>query len=397
MGINSCVTGGRFMIYFDQAASSFPKPKEVTDAVVQALTKYGANPGRGSHKLANEAGNKIYEARVQLAKFFGLTDPRRVIFTQNATGAINQGIQGLSLQNGDHVITTAYEHNSVRRPLERLKKEIGIKITYIQPDINGEINVGQLESVITAETKLLVVTHGSNLTGAIIPIEELGEICYKHKLLFMVDASQTAGILPIDMEKLNIDLLAFAGHKGLMGPQGTGALLINKNIELKPLLTGGTGHLSERIEQPEELPERLESGTLNTPGIAGLLAGLSFIKKTGLDEIFIHEKMLIDACIKGLNKIEGVTVYGPAENIKRLAVISFNIDGVDSQEVAMILDQHYDIAVRAGLHCSPLAHQTIETIQNGGAVRASFGIYNTLNEVEKFVQAIEEIRAGYLV
>lgn len=385
------------MIYFDQSASSFPKPKEVTDAVVEALTKYGANPGRGSHALANEAGNKIYETRVQLAEFFGLSDPNHVIFTQNATAAINQGILGLSLKAGDHIITTAYEHNAVRRPLERLKKEKGVEITYIQPNLNGEMNIDSLEKAITASTKLLVATHGSNLTGAIIPIELLGEISKKHNLIFMVDASQTAGILPINMEKLNIDLLAFAGHKGLMGPQGTGALLINKNIELKPLITGGTGHYSERIEQPEELPERLESGTLNTPGIAGLLAGLQFVKQKGLDEIFKHEQMLTEACIKGLKKIDGVTVYGPDETVKRLAVISFNIDGVDSQEVAMILDQHYHIAVRAGLHCSPLAHQSIGTIQRGGAIRASFGIYNTLEEVEKFVQAIEEIRTGYLV
>ncbi|HHY74927.1 MAG TPA: aminotransferase class V-fold PLP-dependent enzyme [Bacillus bacterium] len=385
------------MIYFDQAASSFPKPKVVTDAVVEVLTKYGANPGRGGHALANEAGNKIFEARVGVAQFFGLSDPRRVIFTQNATMALNQGIQGLSLKQGDHVITTSYEHNSVRRPLERLKREQGIEITYIQPNVNGEINIEELENVITSATKLIVATHGSNLTGAIIPIEELGEISKKHKLLFMVDASQTAGILPINMEQMNIDLLAFAGHKGLMGPQGTGALLLNKNIELTPLLTGGTGHFSARIEQPEELPERLESGTLNTPGIAGLLAGLLFIKELGLDEIFKHEQMLTEACMAGLGKIAGVTVYGPHKNVKRLAVISFNINGVDSQEVAMILDQHYKIAVRAGLHCSPLAHQAIATLQEGGTVRASFGIYNTLEEVGKFVQAIEEIRAGYLV
>lgn len=385
------------MIYFDQAASSFPKPEGVTAAVIEALTKYGANPGRGSHSLANEAGNKIYEARVQLAQFFGLSDPRRVIFTQNATGALNQGIQGLILKRGDHVITTSYEHNSVRRPLERLKREQGIEITYIQPNKNGDISLEELEKAITASTKLLVVTHGSNLTGAILPIQQLGEISKKHNLIFMVDASQTAGILPINMAEMNIDLLAFAGHKGLMGPQGTGALLINKNIKLQPLFTGGTGHFSERIEQPEELPENLESGTLNTPGIAGLLAGVLFIKGKGLAEIFKHEHVLTEACINGLKKIEGVTIYGPDEDVKRLAVISFNIDGVDSQEVAMILDQHYKIAVRAGLHCTPLAHQTIETIQAGGTVRASFGIYNTLNEVQQFVKAIEEIRTGYLV
>lgn len=385
------------MIYFDQAASSFPKPKEVTDAVVEALTEYGANPGRGGHELANKAANKIYETRVYLAKLFGLNDPRRVIFTQNATAALNQGILGLPLKSGDHIITTSYEHNSVRRPLELLKRDVGIEITYIQPNHNGEIDINALEKSIIASTKLIIVTHGSNLTGAIIPIEKIAEIAQKNNLVYMVDASQTAGILPIDMGKIGIDILAFAGHKGLMGPQGTGALLIKKNIELRPLLTGGTGHFSEQIEQPLELPERLESGTLNTPGIAGLLSGIQFVEQTGLDEIYKHEQLLTECCLKGLEKIEGVRIYGPDSSIRRLAVVSFNIEGIDSQEVAMILDQHYKIAVRAGLHCTPLAHQSIGTVEIGGTIRASFGIYNTVNEVEKFVQAIEEIRAGYLV
>ncbi|NSL52364.1 aminotransferase class V-fold PLP-dependent enzyme [Calidifontibacillus erzurumensis] len=385
------------MIYFDHAATSFPKPQEVTDAVIEALTVYGANPGRGGHKLANAAAKKIFETRRELAQFFGLADPNRVIFTQNATAALNQGIFGLSFEQGDHIITTSYEHNSVRRPLERLKREVGVEITYIQPDQNGRINLEDVEKAINARTKLLVATHGSNLTGAIIPIEKLGEICKKHQLTFMVDASQTAGILPIHMTDMNIDLLAFPGHKGLMGPQGTGALLINNKIDLKPLFTGGTGHFSERLEQPEEYPERLESGTLNTPGIAGLLAGLLHIKKVGLEQIFHHEQMLAEECVSRLKKIEGVTVYGPDEGVKRLGVVSFNIDGIDSQEVALILDQHYNIAVRAGLHCSPLAHQSIGSIHTGGAIRASFGIYNTIAEVEQFVCAIEEIRTAYFV
>ncbi|WP_017756747.1 aminotransferase class V-fold PLP-dependent enzyme [Calidifontibacillus oryziterrae] len=385
------------MIYFDQAASSFPKPKEVAEAVAEAINEYGANPGRGGHTLANKAAAKIYDTRVKLANFFGLHNPRHVIFTQNATAALNQGILGLSLESGDHIITTSYEHNSVRRPLEYLKRVKGIEITYIEPTSNGEINFEQLEYSIKPTTKLLIVTHGSNLTGAIIPIEKLGAIAKKKNLIFMVDASQTAGILPINMTEMGIDLLAFAGHKGLMGPQGTGALLVNNNIELKPIVTGGTGRQSEQIEQPSELPERLESGTLNTPGIVGLLEGLKFIEKTGLDQIFKHEQTLTEVCLTGLNKIEGVRIYGPDIASNRLAVISFNIEGIDSQEVAMILDQHYQIAVRAGLHCSPLAHQSIGTVEIGGTLRASFGIYNTLEEVEKFVQAIEEIRAGYLI
>ncbi|WP_102348072.1 aminotransferase class V-fold PLP-dependent enzyme [Bacillus sp. Marseille-P3661] len=383
------------MIYFDQAASSFPKPKEVTNAVIEVLTEYGANPGRGGHQLASKAAAKIYETRVELATLFGLKDPRRVVFTQNATGALNQAIFGLSLKAGDHVITTSYEHNSVRRPLEALKKKIGIEITYIQPDVNGDFNSIKLENAIQANTKLLVVTHGSNLTGIIMPIEKLADIAKRNNIIFMVDASQTAGILPIYMDEIGIDLLAFAGHKGLMGPQGTGALLINKNIELTPMLTGGTGHSSEMVEQPDELPDRLESGTLNTPGIAGLLEGVRFVKNKGLDKIFEHEKELTNACIKGLQSIDKVHVFGPDLYEKRLAVVPFIIEGIDSQEVAMILDQHYQIAVRAGLHCSPLAHESIGTIAIGGTLRASFGVYNTLDEVEKLITAVEEIKQGY--
>lgn len=383
------------MIYFDQAASSFPKPRAVADAVYQAITEYGANPGRGGHALSIMAGDKIYETRVKLAAFFGLKEPKRVIFYNNATGAINQGIKGLSLQKGDHVITTSYEHNAVRRPLEHLKETIGIELTYIKLDINGQLDGNDLESHIKENTKLMVATHGSNLTGMITPIKKIGEITKKRNITFMVDASQTAGILPIHMEEMNIHILATAGHKGLLGPQGTGVLLVQPGIELDPIIQGGTGNYSEEVLQPNVWPEKLESGTLNTPGIAGLLAGVEEVEKMTLDSIYAHEYKLTKKCLEGLAKIEGITVLGPNLDNKRLAVIAFTIPGIDSHEIATILDQHYKIAVRAGIHCAPLAHESVGTIENG-AVRVSFGPYNLEEEIDTFIEAIQDIKEGLL-
>jgi cysteine desulfurase / selenocysteine lyase len=386
---------GKGMIYFDHAASSFPKPRSVVKAVTEALTEYGANPGRGGHQLAAKASSIIYETRHELAQFFGLTDPKRVIFCQNATHALNQGIKGFSLQVGDHVLTTSYEHNSVRRPLEALKTEKGIEITYFQPNHNGEIDETAFYKAIQANTKLIVVSHGSNLTGMILNIEKIGKMAKEKNILFMVDASQTAGILPINMSEMNIDLLAFPGHKGLCGPQGTGALLFKKGINLKPVFHGGTGSHSEDIELPQLLPDRLESGTLNTPGIAGLLAGVKAVKEKSLKKIYTHEAALTNYCLQQLKQIEGVVVFGPDEDVARLAVIPFHIEGIDSHEIAMILDEHYKIAVRAGLHCTPLAHKTLGT-ESHGLVRLSFGTTNTKIEIDQFITALEEIREGYL-
>ncbi|MGO4889028.1 aminotransferase class V-fold PLP-dependent enzyme [Anaerobacillus sp. MEB173] len=382
-------------IYFDQAASSFPKPETVATAVADAITNYGANPGRGGHALAIKANQVVNETRVKLAKLFGIQDSRNVFFYQNATFALNQAIKGMPFQYGDHVITTTIEHNSVRRPLEYLKKEKGIEVTYLQPDGNGWILAAALEKLLTTKTKAIIVSHASNLTGAILPIEEIGRFAKEHELTFIVDASQTAGVLPINMEEMKIDMVAFPGHKGLLGPQGTGVLIVKQEIDLQPVIHGGTGSHSEQVEQPDERPDRFESGTLNTPGIAGLSAGIDEILRVGTDQIFAHEWMLTKYCLERLNKIEGVTVFGPDLDVKRVAVIPFTIDGVDVHEVAMILDQHYQIAIRAGLHCSPIAHQTIGTADIG-AIRASFGIYNTIEEIDRFIQAIEEIKVGLI-
>jgi cysteine desulfurase/selenocysteine lyase len=381
------------MIYFDQAASSFPKPKAVVDAVSKTLTEYAANPGRGGHQLAQQAAAVICETRVDLADFFGLTGTENVFFYANATAALNQAIKGFPLKEGDHVITTSYEHNSVRRPLEYLKRKKGIEVTYFQSGRNGEIDESKLCEVVCPSTKLIVATHGSNLTGMITDIDTIASIAKEQGIPLLVDASQTAGVLPIDMESLGIDMLAFPGHKGLLGPQGTGALLVKKDVELEPILHGGTGAESEAVDQPDKRPERFESGTLNTPGIAGLGAGLKEVKRLGLEHICRHENRLAGRCIQGLKTIEGVSVFGPNEGVRRLGVVAFLIEGVDCHEAAMVLDQHYDIAVRAGLHCSPLAHGMIGT-ESVGTVRASFGPYNTKEEVNVFIRAIEEIKIG---
>lgn len=380
------------MIYLDQAASSFPKPVEVIQAMTEVMTEYAANPGRGGHALSMRASSVIDRTRLEMASFFGFDHSDRVCFTSNATAALNQAIKGFPFEKGDHVLTTSYEHNSVRRPLEYLKKTKGIEVDYFN---TGKTEVFDLEAFrkkITPYTKLIAVSHGSNLTGKIVPIELIGELAREKGIPFLVDAAQTAGILPIHMNQMNIDLLAFPGHKGLLGPQGTGVLIVGQGIELTPIHHGGTGSSSELIDQPDSLPERLESGTLNTPGIAGLLAGLTAIKAMGIDTIHAHEKRLTEMLIDGLEKIQLVNVYGPAT--ERLGVVPFTIEGIDSQEIAIILDQHYEIAVRAGLHCTPLGHETIGTSSHG-TVRVSVGPYNTKEEIRRVIQAIEEIVDGY--
>ncbi|HET7580530.1 MAG TPA: aminotransferase class V-fold PLP-dependent enzyme [Bacillales bacterium] len=375
------------MIYLDQAASSYPKPESVVHAVSESLTEYAANPGRGGHRLAKRAASVIRKTREELSDFFGLGIPENVWFYPNATAALNQALKGFPLDEGDHVLTSSYEHNSVRRPLEFLKRTRGIEVSYVHPDEK------EWAAALTEKTKLMVAVHGSNLTGRIAPIEKMARLAGQAGIPILVDASQTAGVLPIDMEKMGIDMLAFPGHKGLLGPQGTGALLVRRGMDLEPVMHGGTGAHSAEPEQPNTYPERYESGTLNTPGIAGLLAGLNEVKAIGLEQIFVHESELARQCVQGLKTINGVQVYGPDTDEKRLAVISFRIEGVDVQETAIILDQYYDMAVRAGLHCTPLAHESMGTA-DGGTVRVSFGPYNTKEEVGQFLQAIEEIKYG---
>ncbi|MEW9671671.1 aminotransferase class V-fold PLP-dependent enzyme [Ammoniphilus sp. 3BR4] len=375
--------------YLDNAASTWPKPSSVKEAMNECLDHYAANPGRGGHQLALKASKALFFTRVKLAQLFRISNPNDIAFALNATAALNLGIRGL-LKSGDHVITSSLEHNSVRRPLELLREILGVEISYVKPNEDFCFDLTSFEKEFKPNTRLVVVSHASNLIGVLTPIEEIGQLCNKHQVTFMVDASQSAGVFPIDVEKLNIHLLAFPGHKGLYGPQGTGGLYIHPDLDLDPLLVGGTGSHSESIEQPVTRPDRYESGTQNTVGLAGLGAGVDFVLKTGLEKIREKEFQLTYELLARLENIKGVTVYGPKKEIERAAVVAFSIEGLDASEVAFILDQEYGIAVRSGYHCTPLGHETIGTL-NQGVVRASFGFFNTIDDVDLLVKAIREI------
>ncbi len=376
------------MIYLDNAATTYPKPKSVYKNVMDAMTKYGANPGRGSHAMAIEGARVIYETRELLAELFNLDDPMRVILTFNATDGLNMAIKGI-LKPGDHVVTTAMEHNSVLRPIKELEN-IGVENTIVFCSPEGKINVDDIEAAIKSNTRMVVTTHVSNLTGTIFPIEKIGEMCKRRNVLYLVDGSQSAGVLEIDMVKQHIDFLAVPGHKGLLGPQGTGALLINSDAEIKELKEGGTGSESSNPHQPNFYPDKLEAGTHNLPGIAGLNAGLKYILSKGTKSILSHEKNILETFINELSKNPKIVIYGPEDIDDRSGVVPVNIDGMDSSEVAYILDTEYNIAVRPGLHCAPLAHKTIGT-ENIGAVRFGVGPFTKRTDVIAAVKALNEI------
>lgn len=376
------------MIYLDNAATSYPKPEEVYKAVDKCLREYGANPGRSGHKLALRAGRAIYETRELMCELFNIENPMQIIFTCNATDSLNLAIKGI-LKKGDHVITSGMEHNSLIRPIKALE-EIGVENTIVECDNEGVIKLDKLKGAIKDNTKLIALTHSSNVTGTIMPIKEIGKIAKESNILLLVDAAQTAGVYNIDLKEMNIDLLAFPGHKGLMGPQGTGALYIREGIELKHMKEGGTGSKSESLLQPEIIPDRYESGTPNTPGIVGLGAGIRYILDVGTDNIRKHEEELTAYMINGLKKIDKVKIYGPMDAKRKASVISLNIGDLDSSEVSYILDQAFDIAVRSGLHCAPLAHKTLGTFEQG-TVRFSIGYFNTKKDIDKALEAIEKI------
>ncbi|MDD4439207.1 MAG: aminotransferase class V-fold PLP-dependent enzyme [Tissierellia bacterium] len=376
------------MIYLDNAATTFPKPSSVYKSVMKAMKVYGANPGRGSHKMAIEGARIIYETRELLAELFNLDDPMKVILTFNATDSLNTAIKGI-LSSGDHVVTTEMEHNSVLRPIKELEN-FGVENTIVKCATDGTINLNNLESAIRGNTKLIVTTHVSNLTGTIFPAEEIGKICKKYSIPYLLDASQSAGVLNIDMKKYNIGLLAVPGHKGLLGPQGTGALLINSDIEIKHLKEGGTGSQSSSLEHPNFYPDKLEAGTHNLPGIAGLNAGIKYILNRGTESIYNHEKALLDTLIIELKKNPKIKIYGPESTEHRISVVPVNIEGMDSSDVANTLDAVYDIAVRPGLHCAPLAHKAIGT-ENLGAVRFGVGPFNKETDIIAAVDALNKI------
>lgn len=367
--------------YFDNSATSSPKPERVLRALDLSVREYNANPGRAGHRKAVETGRKIYEVREKIAQFFNVKNSLNIAFTANATEALNFAIKG-GIPEKSHVITTNFEHNSVLRPLFYMRDEKEVKLTFVNM-------YDEIEKNITSETKAVVINHISNVNGTVQDIDVIGKICKKYNLLFILDASQSAGYSYIDMEKYNIDILCLTGHKSLFGIQGIGAICLKDGVEIRPLLEGGTGSFSKLLRQPKEMPELLEAGTLNTPGIMSLGAGIDFINEIGLDKIREHENRLSGRFLSGLKDIEKIKVYKSLTN-EQGPVISLNIDGVDSGDLAQILDEEFGIFVRSGFHCAPLAHKTIGTYEQG-AVRFSFGYFNTYEEIEFVLSVLKNI------
>ena len=375
------------MIYLDNAATTLHKPEQVIEAVADAMRSMG-NSSRGTHSGSLAASRTIYATREKLARFFGCPRADHVVFTCNSTEALNIAISG-TIGAGDHVITTDLEHNSVLRPLYRLQDEKGTAVSFVPADRQGRIDYADFERLLRPETKAIICTHASNLTGNLVDIARVGAIAKAHRLLFIVDASQTAGVFPIDMEAMGIDILCFTGHKGLMGPQGTGGLCLREGVEVRPWKVGGSGVQTYNRSQPPQLPTRLEAGTLNGHGIAGLSAALDYIEEVGLEAIHVKEDALMRRFYAGVSEIPGVTVYGDFSG-ERAAVVALNIGDYDSSAVSDVLSQDYDIATRPGAHCAPRMHEALGTTELG-AVRFSFSWFNTEEEVDAAIAAMREI------
>ena len=373
------------MVYFDNAATTLQKPPAVLEAVTRALTTFG-NPGRGVHQPSLLASREVYEARCKLAQLFGAENPARIAFTANATESLNIAIQGI-LHPGDHVITTALEHNSVLRPLYRLE---GVELTILPADQLGRIRYEDVEAAIRPNTRAIVCTHGSNLTGNLLDIGRMGAIAKAHGLFFVVDAAQTAGVFPIDVQEMNIDILCFTGHKGLLGPQGTGGLYVREGVTVRPLLTGGSGVQSHSKAHPTQMPTALEAGTLNAHGLAGLNAGVGYLLERGIHTIREAELKLMWAFYEGVRTIPGITLYGDFSQRNRCPIVALNVRDYDSAQVSDVLFSDYGIATRPGAHCAPLLHDALGTGAQG-AVRFSFSHYNTLEEINIAISALQEI------
>ena len=377
------------MIYLDNAATSYQKPEAVYQAVQEAMHHMG-NSGRGAHGASLDASRQIYSARELLAELFHAGDPSRVAFTANSTESLNMAVFGL-FGPGDHIITTMLEHNSVLRPLYLLE-EAGLELTILPADQNGCICYEDIEKVIRPNTKGIICTHASNRTGNMVDIGWIGRFCRKIGLLFVVDASQTAGVFDIDMEEMGIDVLCFTGHKGLLGPQGTGGICVRQGVAVRPLIVGGSGVHSYSKAHPEDMPTALEAGTLNGHGIAGLYAALRYIQETGMEQIRERELSLMRQFYDGVRTIPGVTIYGDFTG-QRAPIVSLNIRDYDSGEVADELAYHYEIYTRAGAHCAPLMHRALGT-ESTGAVRFSMSHFNTEAEIDEAVRAVHEIAEG---
>lgn len=390
MAIGNRRSGGRSgdVVYFDNAATSWPKPPEVLEAVTQALSSPVGNPGRAGHRAAIAAGRLVLDAREAVSELLGIEDPARLVFTKNATEALNLAILGL-VRPGDHVVTGSMEHNSVMRPLRWLESQ-GAALTVVPCSTDGVLDPEAVRGALRPETRLVVTTHASNVVGTLVPVEEIARVCREAGVPYLVDAAQTAGAVPIDVEAMGIDLLAFTGHKGLLGPTGTGGLYIREGLEPDPLMRGGTGSRSDEEEQPEFLPDRYESGTVNVVGLAGLGAGVRHVLEVGVDRVREHEVSLIRAFLEGAAGIAGCRVHGTGDPELQVGVVSFNIGDISPSEVGRLLDAEFGILSRIGLHCAPLAHRTIGTFPRG-TVRFGWGLFNTLDEVTYALEALERI------
>lgn len=375
------------MIYLDNAATSWPKPQSVIDELIHAMKHSAANPGRSGHRMSIIAGEKLYRARETLADFFGMDNPLGVIFTQNSTHAINTVVHGI-LKKGDHVICTSMDHNSVLRPLYSLGEDV--RLTVVSADSKGYVDLDEIEKSITPDTKLIIMSHISNVCGSIQNASRAGEIAHRHGVLFALDASQSAGILDIDMKRDNIDYLCAPGHKALYGPMGTGVLCINTDTLPCPIMQGGTGSNSHELVQPDELPDRLECGTLNYPGICALSAGINFIQSLGIKNIMKHEMTLTEYLLGELRDLKKYRIIGNPECTERSAVVSVVHESLPSTALADDLSSSYNIATRAMFHCAYPSHVALGT-EHGGTLRISPGIFNTLGQIKTFLYALEKI------
>ncbi|WP_315968826.1 aminotransferase class V-fold PLP-dependent enzyme [Fusobacterium ulcerans] len=384
------ITIDKKIYYFDNSATSFPKPESVYKCVEKAVRLYGANPGRGGHRMAVEASQAIYETREKVASLFNIKNPLQIAFTYNSTYALNFAVKG-AVPKDSHIITTSLEHNSVLRPVFYEKDENNAHVSIIEPSEDGNIHSEDIIAAMKPETKAVVLTHMSNVTGAIIDLLPITTEARKRNILTIVDVSQSAGFLDIDVEEMKIDILCFTGHKSLFGIQGTGGIYIREGIPFSPIIEGGTGSFSKMKRQPHSMPEALEAGTLNTPGIVSLGAGIDFINSIGLENIRKHEYSLTEKFIEGIKNIEEIIIYGPE---KRGPVVTLNIKGVDSGDLAAYLDEEYSILTRAGIHCAPLAHESMHSGENGG-VRFSFGYFNTEEDITYAINTLKNIVSDF--
>jgi cysteine desulfurase family protein len=383
------------MIYLDNAATSWPKPPGVAQAMVHFLDEVGANPGRSAHRLSVQSARIVYAARETVARLFNAPDPLRVVWGHNVTEALNLALRGL-LRPGDHVVTSSMEHNSMMRPLRALQRQ-GVELTVVRCSPEGALDPAHVQAALQPNTAMIALNHASNIVGTLLPVAEVGAIARRHGALLLVDAAQTGGAYPVDVQADGIDLLGFTGHKSLYGPMGTGGLIVGPRVDVRriePLKRGGTGSRSEHEEQPDFMPDMCESGTLNVVGLAGLEAGLRWVLEKGVEAIRAHEVALTNRLVGGLRDISGLTVYGGLDGECQTATVSFNLAGMATSEVGLRLDEEHGILCRVGLHCAPAAHKTLGTFPDG-TVRFGLGAFNTVEEVDAAIEAVRQLITNY--